>query len=661
MTSDGSSSNAAVTQVDRELARLVRASVGSDNVVSTILKTDERVIARVTDGIYRQPGSALRELISNAYDADATEVWVRTDAPAFSRISVEDNGHGMTPEALSHLIHHIGGSAKRSGFGGDLGVTNQDDSSRSPAGRRLIGKIGIGLFSVSQLTRSFQIITKVRNDPFRTVATVVLKQYSEGESEAIQGEDKAFESGRVNLWREHAQDVETQGTTIVLTGIRPQARDTLRSKEIWSIIEENERQEESERRDDIRPPKYHIGRVDSGDPDFFKPIDGQIDNLPWKADDAPDDAFAKLVDAVWAEVDANNPNPKLEQIFDYYLRMVWQLSLSIPVPSVAGNLFDISMAGRCELFKLSNKIRSTAEPIPLEGEETIRQKLNLTTDELQSLPFDVYFDGLSLRRPLKYVGLPTTAHALKKPLVFVGQCSEAFDKVPAELSGGALQFEAYLFWNPKIAPTEHRGSLIRIHGSSGTLFDSTFMRYQISEQTRLSQITCEIFVQEGLDSALNIDRESFNFAHPHSVYITKWLHNALRQLASTQKRLAGEVRGRHREQERETRFSEIRQVVTDTWRNEADDVAAAPPDVAFSDQSASVSSNSTSETYVFPRHVVTSSVAAQKNKQSQDILEEKMRAIAQILIGFGALENFSPSKQERLLAAIYQVISEESN
>ncbi len=72
----------------------------SGNIVSTTLRTDERVIARVTDGIYRQPGSALRELISNAYDADATRVVIKTDAPRFDRISVEDNGIGMTPEAL---------------------------------------------------------------------------------------------------------------------------------------------------------------------------------------------------------------------------------------------------------------------------------------------------------------------------------------------------------------------------------------------------------------------------------------------------------------------------------------------------------------------------------------------------------------------------------
>ena len=79
---------------DAELVAHIRQSQDSEHVVSTTLKTDERVIARVTDGIYRQPASAIRELISNAYDADATRVVVKTDAPRFSRISVEDDGHG---------------------------------------------------------------------------------------------------------------------------------------------------------------------------------------------------------------------------------------------------------------------------------------------------------------------------------------------------------------------------------------------------------------------------------------------------------------------------------------------------------------------------------------------------------------------------------------
>src|SRR5262245_18560411 len=79
----------------------------------TRLQTDERVLARITDGIYREPASALRELVFNAYDADATQVRISTDAPRFSKIVVIDDGDGMTYDVLDHLIHHIGGSAKR--------------------------------------------------------------------------------------------------------------------------------------------------------------------------------------------------------------------------------------------------------------------------------------------------------------------------------------------------------------------------------------------------------------------------------------------------------------------------------------------------------------------------------------------------------------------
>lgn len=172
-----------VTEVHDELGLVasIRASHGTENIVQTTLRTDERVIARVTDGIYRQPGSALRELISNAYDADATRVVINTDAPRFERISVEDDGHGMGPEALAHMLLHIGGSAKRSEAGPGLGVTASHNPMCSPSGRRLIGKIGIGLFSVSQLTHTFQIITKVKDDDHRTVATVALRQYADEE------------------------------------------------------------------------------------------------------------------------------------------------------------------------------------------------------------------------------------------------------------------------------------------------------------------------------------------------------------------------------------------------------------------------------------------------------------------------------------------------
>jgi hypothetical protein len=244
---------------------------------------------------------------------------------------------------------------------------------------------------------------------------------------------------------------------------------------------------------------------------------------------------------VWDEVERANPNPQLDRIFDYYLRMIWQLSLAVPLPYVDGHLFDAPLGGKAEVFRLSNLPKGAAEAVGLAVGASVRTPLALVDGTDLTAAFDVFVDSLKLTRPIKFMGLPVSRHALKTPLVFIGKCREEFPKVGRDQSGGALGFEAYLFWTPKVAPTEHQGSLIRIHGSSGTLFDPTFMRYQVSEQTRLRQITCEIFVSEGLDSALNIDRESFNYAHPHSVFITKWLHSALRQLATAQKRLASET------------------------------------------------------------------------------------------------------------------------
>ncbi len=647
-----------ITEVHDELGLVasIRASHGTGNIVQTTLKTDERVIARVTDGIYRQPGSALRELISNAYDADATRVVIKTDAPRFDRISVEDDGHGMGPEALAHLLLHIGGSAKRSEAGPGLGVTDQQDPMRSPGGRRLIGKIGIGLFSVSQLTHTFQIITKVRGDDHRTVATVALRQYADEELAAgLDGEKRRFESGKVNIWREKAVDTDSHGTTIVLTSIRPQARDTLRSREIWNAIEQNEMQSEAEDKQAIDPPLFHIGSVDASG-ELLKQTAGRGWSLPWEKGDPPADAFGKLVQCVWDEVERSTPNPQLDRIFDYYLRMVWQLSLAIPLPYVAGHLFDMDLDGWAEAFSLSNQPKGTAQRLEV-ANAPLREKADLKDPVDVIGTFDVFFDDLKLARPLKFKGLPSTNNALKNPLVFVGRCREEFQRLPRELSGGPLAFEAYLFWTPKVAPVEHQGSLIRIHGSSGTLFDPTFMRYQVSEQTRLRQITCEIFVSEGLDSALNIDRESFNNAHPHSVYITKWLHSALRQVASTQKRLASEVRAHTRDESKGAAVSEIQRVASEVWQQEADDPAARPPSIELSTTGKKV--EAAGESYVFSRTAVLPSragVQTSKTRARDSILEEKLKAIAQVLASFGLLDAVSKRKQEKLLKAIYEIL-----
>lgn len=643
--------------IETNLVQDIKNSESNSEVVTTILRTDERVIARVTDGIYRQPASALRELISNAYDADAKRVVIKTDAPRFDRISIEDDGLGMTPEALAHMLLHIGGSAKRQAIGKSLGITDSSNPLVSPGGRKLIGKIGIGIFSVAQLTHTFQIITKTKGDDHRTVAVVALKQYSDDGSEQ-KGQNEKYESGKVNIWREKASDKESHGTSIILTNIRPQARDTLRSRETWSAIEQSSTTTVVDEHQHLDPPKFHIGRVDATGELLETNRNTKTTSLPWSSTDSHDEAFKKLVQAVWDETQYSNPNPQLEKIFDYYLQMVWQLSLAVPLPYVEGHLFDMDLSTWAKAFQITNEPKGSAKELSLKPGEPIRKRLNLVEGSVSD-NFDVYFDDLKLQRPIKFKNLPMTGHAIKTPLIFLGKCREEFSKYSSDLSGGPLEFEAYLFWTPKIVPTEHRGSLIRVNGASGTLFDSSFMKYQVSEQTRLRQITCEIFIHQGFDSSLNIDRESFNFAHPHAVYLTRWLHSALRQLATAQKKVASEIREETRNNFKSESLNNIQKVAIETWHAEQKDIDSSPPTISI-ENSPSQPELIQSADIVLNRDVI----APKRNETrrspvivaQQTILDEKIKAITQVLASFGLLEKLNSKEQERLLRAIYQIL-----
>ena len=130
---------------------------------------------RDRDGIYREPWAAFRELIANAYDADATRVIIETGAPDFEQVIVRDNGSGMDPKTVAYILKSIGGSSKRTKGGEELHTVSPDDANSSPGGRPLIGKIGIGLFAVAQPTQHFQIITKSAGSDIRTSATVKLR------------------------------------------------------------------------------------------------------------------------------------------------------------------------------------------------------------------------------------------------------------------------------------------------------------------------------------------------------------------------------------------------------------------------------------------------------------------------------------------------------
>ncbi|WP_110241658.1 ATP-binding protein [Nocardioides gilvus] len=632
-------------------------SASTSSPLATVLKTDERVLARVTDGIYRHPASALRELIANAYDADATRVTIRTDRPRFERITVDDDGIGMSQETLLHLLYHIGGSAKRTQLGTRLGMTSPGNARLSPGGRPLIGKIGIGIFSVAQLTQSFQIVTKQRGDSHWNVASVVLKQYSDsspvegtnGDSEEddLDGSDATeYEAGKVLVWRQEAADIEVQGTSIILTSMRPQTRETLRSQDVWEAVENSE----TDTGRKLQPPKYHIGAMQSGSESLLQRVgDNATSALPWHRSDAQSEAFERLVSSVWNAIYEGEPNPRLDRLFDYYLEMAWHLALAVPLPYVKKHPFELDATDNTIFYRLTNSGRQ-AERLDVPAASSVREVAELGDAVADVAGFQVFLDDLELKRPLNMTDLPPTQNSLRQPILFAGSFREEFDGIDPELSGGPLAFQSYFMWAPKIAPVESQGVLIRVNEASGTSFDPDFLLYPVTERQRMAQITCEIFITEGFDGALNIDRESFNFAHPHVVALTRWVHRSLRTVIAEQKRLGKAARTRKRAADMSAQAERAQDIIDELWLRVRGEDAGAP-EVTFS----STGRAEAEGIRLDPDKVLGDFSGA--NWIERRIAEQlKIGSIARLLDAYELLDDLKQEDRDELLASVRRLL-----
>lgn len=659
-----------------EILRRVQANRKTGEPVSAFLKTDERVFARITDGIYREPASALRELIANAYDADATEVQVVTDAPRFSKIVVRDNGHGLTEEALVHVICHIGGSLKRTAEGKQHNVVSTNDATLSPGKRKLIGKLGIGLFSVSQLTHHLNIVTKVKNEDVRRVCDILLMPQKEDQADEIEsGKEKKYITGKVQIHTVPASDLDSEGTEITLLDIRPFVRESLQSASLWASLDP-ESIEEEEEEGDIEDssnegnedefieqpikPLYHIGHVSQRDSE--KLITSA--EVPWEREDTPDEKFRKLVDGLRKLDlgDSKQEKIKLSRQLDTYFRTIWTLSLSVPIPYIDEHPFSLSNQSNLEMFALSNKaVRPQATSITLKNGETLRNRCGLETpDSPSATQFNVYFDGILLRRPLSYRNDENSSVSLPgRHLLFVGKIKSDMSSLPSEYRGGPLELEAYYYWQPRIVPTDHNGVMVRIHGSSGIMFDDQFFKYQVSEQNRLSQITAEIFVIKGLDSALNIDRESFNIAHPHYQFLRKWVHHSLRQMVSKQKALTKGVRDQVLTGGLEQAIVRLEKIVENAIVSPGSFHRTGFTESKLRTTAYSSPSNLESvlqHSVVFaPRYQIKPRTTSEKLREA--LFEQKIKSVADVLQSYGLLEKLDRNTQEKLLQNIVEIFT----
>ena len=123
--------------------------------------------------LYDKVSAVIAELISNSYDADATEVTVRapmgeylatraggTRSDKGYRIEVEDDGVGMTPEQTQEFFLVVGAERRNDGRRG----------SKSPIyGRKVMGRKGVGKLAPFGICKVIEVISSGGERISRTV------------------------------------------------------------------------------------------------------------------------------------------------------------------------------------------------------------------------------------------------------------------------------------------------------------------------------------------------------------------------------------------------------------------------------------------------------------------------------------------------------------
>lgn len=110
-----------------------------DHSKEVAFSSDAQLLAELGERLIAFPEIAIGEILKNSYDADATEAYVWAEGGDDPKLTIKDNGHGMTEEDFLAFWMKIGTTSK-------LVRTN------SPVfGRPLTGSKGVGRFAARRL------------------------------------------------------------------------------------------------------------------------------------------------------------------------------------------------------------------------------------------------------------------------------------------------------------------------------------------------------------------------------------------------------------------------------------------------------------------------------------------------------------------------------
>lgn len=165
------------------------------------MRVSKDVVGHLSKGLYRNFARAIKEIISNSYDASATEVKIKLDLDT-AKVIIRDNGRGMGIEEIKDKFLNIG-------------LPTPLSEETDELGRKRIGTFGIGFLSVFPYCDRLQIITKKRDRDEIIEVLMDTEQFFKEDTfllEEVRVPYKIYESDLPK------QDGETM---IILEGIKP--------------------------------------------------------------------------------------------------------------------------------------------------------------------------------------------------------------------------------------------------------------------------------------------------------------------------------------------------------------------------------------------------------------------------------------------------------
>ena len=176
----------------------------------------------------------------------------------------------------------------------------------------------------------------------------------------------------------------------------------------------------------------------------------------------------------------------LQEIGEYF-RLLWEIAASVPIPYID----DTAIPG---------------------GHVKEFQKALLREN------FKVFVDGIELFKPIWLKGNKNGYTVVEIP-----ETSDTPYNRRISFSGYVAVQEG-----KQLTPDELRGIMIRVKGVGIGLYDPSLLDYRFNEGPRTRWITGEVYVTEGLEDALNVDRDSFNRFHPQFKFLQQTVHDAIR-------------------------------------------------------------------------------------------------------------------------------------